>query len=194
MNSGRDVWRRELVRKLVHVGMVVLPAWIWWSPPAWRSHGLLLAVLLALCIDLLRRVWKPWAHWIDTKASAYARPRESRLWFGVHAMFLAAWILSWSVSPQTAVVSCCYGIFGDAAAALVGLRRRAPTARPTKSVRGSAACFVTCIAVGLLWMPGEASRIVVGALAATLLERFSGPIDDNLTMPLGAAIVLALVA
>jgi dolichol kinase len=43
-------------------------------------------------------------------------------------------------------------------------------------------------------MPGEASRIVVGALAATLLERFSGPIDDNLTMPLGAAIVLALVA
>lgn len=194
--AAQGTWQREAIRKLIHLGMVVLPAWVWWSPPSWRSRGLLLALLLVLGADLLRRVWKPWARWIDGWAAAYSRPREHHLWVGVHAMFVAAWILSWSVSRDIAVASLSYGVFGDAAAALIGVRRNngEGSRASGKSLLGSTGCFLTCVAVGWLMFPGNRQMILLGAMTATILERFSGRIDDNLTMPLGAAIVLSLVA
>jgi dolichol kinase len=184
-------WKNEAIRKSIHLAMVVLPAWIWWSPESWRSHGLLLASLAVLTADLLRRVWSPWAHAVDRWALPYTRPSEGRLWWSVHGMFLSAWILSWSVSRDIAVGSLCYGVFGDAAAALVGWQQNRSS---SKSLRGSLACFVTCVAVGWLLFPTDGVRILAGAASATLLERFSGPVDDNLTIPLGSALVLSFVA
>jgi dolichol kinase len=189
--AWQAAWTHELVRKLVHLAMVVLPVWIWWAPDAWRSPGLLLALALVASADLLRRVWTPWARWIEACSRRYRRPRERRVWWGVHAMFVSAWLLSWSVSPQLAVLCLCYGIFGDAAAALVGKRS---TGGRRKSARGSLACFLVCGVTGVVLVPHDAVRILLGAAVATGLERHSGPIDDNLSIPLGTAIVLSLVS
>jgi dolichol kinase len=186
-----SAWTREAVRKLIHLGMVILPAWIWWAPDAWRSPGLLLALAAVLSADVLRAVWRPWARWIEGWSRLYRRPRERVLWVGVHAMFVSAWLLSWNVSPATAVLCLSYGVFGDAAASLVGMRSgRAPR----KSGQGSVACFLTCCVIGIVLLPHDPVRVVLGAGAATAFERYSGPIDDNLTIPLGTAIVLALLS
>lgn len=183
-------WENELVRKGIHLGMVVLPVWIATAPAAWRSRGLVLALLLLLSADVLRRVWNPWARWIEGWSRPYRRPQERHLWVGVHAMVLSAWVLSWSVAPRIAVLSLCFGVFGDAAAALVGMRRRGTAG---KSLLGSLACFVACVGVGVLLLPQHPGALLAGAVTATLCERFSGPIEDNLTIPLGAAIVLSLL-
>ena len=193
-SNGPRVWQHEAVRKAIHLAMVVLPVWVWWAPSFWRSRGLLLAFIAVLTADLLRRVWKPWAQWIQHRALAYSRPQESTFWVGVHAMFLAAWLLSWSVPRDIAVGSLCYGVFGDAAAAVVGWRRPTELSHSGKSYRGSLACFVTCLGVGWLLFPGNREMILLGAGTATFLERFSGPIDDNLSIPLGSALVLSFVA
>ena len=172
-------WKAELVRKLIHMAMVVLPAWIVWAPAGARSRGLFLALVVLVGADVLRSVWTPWASWIEARSRPYRRPHETRFWVGVHAMVLSAWILSWSVETDIAVASLCYGIFGDAAAALVGMRT---------------ACFLVCCGIGVAVWPGDALRIVVGASVATACERWSGRVDDNLTMPLGSALALALLS
>ena len=188
-------WRQEFGRKTIHMAMAVLPAWLWWAPSAVRSHGLVFAFVGVLSVDLLRRVWKPWGKWIDQLSRNYARPNEQHLWVSVHAMILSAWILSWATPRELATACMCYSIFGDAAAAMVGARRQAATARPSagKSVSGSIACFVVCVAFGVLLFPERGWMVMLGAATATLLERYSGPLNDNLTVPLGSAIVLMLL-
>ena len=49
-------------------------------------------------------------------------------------------------------------------------------------------------AVGFLLFPTNQAMIFLGAVTATFLESYSGPIDDNLTIPLGSALVLSFVA
>ena len=183
-------WRQEFGRKTVHLAMAVLPAWLWWAPSELRSHGLVFAFAGVLSADLLRRVWKPWARWIDDKSRAYSRQHERHLWLGVHAMILSAWILSWTTSRELATACMCYSIFGDAAAALVG-KHRNPAGG--KSFAGSAACFAVCLVIGLLLFPERGLIAILGATTATLLERFSGPFNDNLMVPLGTAGVLSLL-
>jgi dolichol kinase len=65
-----------------------------------------------------------------------------------------------------------------------------------KSLAGSSACFGACLAVGVilaavthvaLWV------VVVGAICATVIEFLSLPVNDNLSMPLVAAVVMQLV-
>ena len=183
-------WRQELGRKAVHLAMGVLPAWLWWAPSELRSRGLVFAFVVVLFADLLRRVWKPWAQWIDARSRAYSRQQERHLWVGVHAMILSAWILSWATSRELATACMCYSVFGDAAAALVGKHRNV---KPGKSMAGSTACLVVCLAIGLLLFPERGGMVVVGAVTATLLERFPGPFNDNLIVPLGTAGVLSFL-
>ena len=65
-----------------------------------------------------------------------------------------------------------------------------------KSLEGSFACFGVCLVVGVilaavtdvaLWV------VVVGAICATVIEFLSLPVNDNLSMPLVAAVVMQLV-
>lgn len=206
MIPARLPWRQEFGRKTIHLAMGVLPAWLWWAPPELRAHGLVFAFVVVLGADLLRRVWKPWKQWIDQRTQAYSRPHEQHLWVGVHAMILSAWILSWATSRELAAACMGYSVFGDAAAAMVGARRQAahgqsmmaPTATgqatTQKTISGSAACLAVCVAIGWLLFPDRGEMIILGATAATLLERYSGPLNDNLTVPLGSACVLLLLA
>ena len=65
-----------------------------------------------------------------------------------------------------------------------------------KSLRGSGACLLACLAAGAilasitqvaLWV------VVIGAVCATLMEIFPLPLNDNLTIPLVAGGVMMLV-
>lgn len=103
------------------------------------------------------------------------------LWLGYAVAALA--------QPAAARAGILVAAFADPAAATVGERFRGPT---QKSLEGTAAglavAAATLAALRLPW-----SAVVVGAVVATLLERWPGPFNDNLLIAPGVAATTALL-
>jgi dolichol kinase len=184
-------WHAERGRKLVHLATVVLPLWIWWMAPPWTWRGPLLAFLGVLGLDLLRLRAAPVARWFAPRVGPYLRPAERRgPVLAVHFLTGTGVLLA-AVAPRPiAATALAYLVLGDAAAALVG-RRLGRSRWGAKSLEGSLACFLVCVGIGALTLPQHPVAIVGGALAATLAEALPVPVDDNLSVPLVGAAVLA---
>ncbi len=188
-----ETWKAERGRKLVHLATIVLPLWIWWIPPPWTWRGPLLAFLGVLVVDVLRLRVPAVAGGFAKRVEPYLRPSERagpvvavHLLTGVGALLAA-------IAPRPiAATALAYLAVGDAAAALVG-RRFGRRRLGAKSLEGSLACFACCLGLGALALPQHPAAILGGAVAATLAEALPLPVDDNLSVPLVGAAVLALL-
>jgi dolichol kinase len=188
-----DSLRYEAGRKAVHLATIVLPAWMYWVPPPWSWRGPLLAFLVVLGIDVLRLRWQPLHRRLEARIGSYLRPAERRQLISVHYLTCAAVLLAWSVPQAVGAAALGYLVVGDAAAALVG-RRFGRHRFGSKSLEGSLACLVSCLALGALLLPDRPQAVLGGALVATVSEALPLPLDDNLSVPLlSAAALLALV-
>ena len=109
----------------------------------------------------------------------------STLYFGGCAFAVA-------LCPKDAA---CAGIFalafGDPAAAIVGSSVKSPRWRRV-SLAGSTACLVTATLAVRWYFPWPIA--LLGGIAATALEAFSGSKLDNFAIPVGTALVLASLA
>jgi len=67
-----------------------------------------------------------------------------------------------------------------------------------KSLEGSLACLASCLLIGLVMSRTSPVLVlpaaIAGAISATLVELLPIPIDDNLTIPLSSAGIMALTA
>ncbi len=93
---------------------------------------------------------------------------------------------------ELAVLAVLFLSVGDSAAALVGNALGRTRLRGNKTLEGSAACLVSCLAIGLAFRYGTQPQvapavIAVGSLAATLSEAFCFKLSDNITLPLSSA-------
>ncbi len=184
--------RASLARKVIHLAMTILPA-VGWSV----SYGLALALAGALvCASLLveaaRRMW-PWPNRLLWRLlpTVFRESEDRRVlgstWFAVGA--LASFALLGRDIGGTAVLFLCWG---DPAAEWVGVRWGRAGKR--KTVVGSLACLLVCAIAGLVGMGlGEVglSAVLLGAVVATLIERWSPPPDDNLWMPILSGLGMA---
>jgi dolichol kinase len=183
-------WRQELGRKAVHLGMMILPLWTYVAPEPWNWRGPFLAFLAFLTVDGVR-LRSARAHGaFAQRIGDYLRADEARGPIRIHELTAAAALLAFMVPPAIAATAVAYAVFGDAAAALVGRRFGGGAA---KSVPGSLACLATCIAIGAALLPGRPLAIAVGAAVATLVEAAPLPVDDNITVPLLAAVALVAI-
>ena len=188
-----DSWEAERGRKLVHLATIVLPLWIWWIPPPWTWRGPLLAFLFVVIVDGLRLRVAVVRRWFAARVDPYLRVRERTAPVVAVHLLTGVGVLLAILSPRPiAATALAYLVVGDAAAALVG--RRFGTRRiGAKSLEGSLACFLCCLGIGALTLPQHPAAILGGALAATLAEALPAPIDDNWSVPLVSAAVLALL-
>jgi phytol kinase len=180
----------ELVRKVVHIGTgnVILLAW-WLQMPAWL--GIAASVLFSTVTLLSYRF--PILPGIDS----VGRKSLGTFFYAVSIGVLIA--AFWHHYPHYAVIGILVMTWGDGLAALIGQRwgkHLYKIGGMQKSWEGSLAMAAVSLVVssavllavqGSHWQTWLVSLAI--ALIATALEAFSRLGIDNLTVPLGSAIV-----
>ena len=95
-----------------------------------------------------------------------------------------------------AMLSVSFLAIGDVAAAIVG-QNIGRTKLFGKALEGDLACFISCLATGFVLhyagLDVSPLTIIVGSLGATVGQAIKMPVDDNLTLPLFAGVVMAVV-
>jgi phytol kinase len=179
----------ELVRKIVHIGTgnIILLAW-WLNIPA--SLGIAASVLFS-AIALL-------SYWLPILPSINSVGRKSLGTFFYAASIGILIACFWQNQSQYAVLGILIMTWGDGLAALVGQRwgqHRYHLWEMEKSWEGSLTMLLVSFTISCLilttdqglWHTWSISLVV--AAIATLLEAFSRWGIDNLTVPLGSAII-----
>ncbi len=192
---GRVHTAHTLQRRVWHVtgGLLVL------APYALgllrrETYGLILAcALLALVVvDLVRLCWPP-ANALFTRALGRLLLPRDLVGLNGTTYFLGGILLAVLLFPQpVAVAAALFLILGDLVAGIVG--RAWGRTRPFpggKSLEGSAACFLVCLAAGYPLVGWAAAG---GAFAAAAVEFVALPLDDNLLIPPVAGAVLVWLA
>lgn len=187
-------WRVETLRKLIHVGVSLVAAGVvWWRPAEEAAVIMAAATLVALLIELARRVDRRVGHRFRSWLGLLLRPAEAHRLTGATTLALGYTLATVLLPGRPALVGILMTGIADALAAVVGKRFGSLRYPGGKSAQGSIAFF--CAAFLLVWsLPGVgAGRAVAVAAIATVMEAFTVPMDDNLYLPLATAAAFALV-
>lgn len=177
---------KEWSRKVVHIGagQVILIAYALGVPTSWG----IVAAAIAGVITLV-------SHWVPIFASISAVGRQSWGTFFYAVSIGTLMALFWDTLPELAVLGILVMAWGDGLAALVGIHwGRHPLPRTSKSWEGTLTMFCVSTLVAALSLTPIAAlewfwiAPLVG-LGATLLELIAWRGIDNLTVPIGSALL-----
>jgi dolichol kinase len=134
--------------------------------------------------------------WFISHFGSMLREEEKSSLTTSNYVLLAA-LLSYMVfGRDIAILSVSFLAIGDVAAAIVG-QHIGRTRLFGKALEGDLACFFSCLVIGfILYYAGlnvGSLTIVIGAVGATVGQAIQTPIDDNLTLPLLAGVLMAVV-
>ncbi|MGD2040224.1 MAG: hypothetical protein PVH11_05320 [Anaerolineae bacterium] len=196
MAERQDVPARQpsVVRKLIHVALSTVPVvgWRISYPAALGLVGMLL--LASILIEVARRWWPGinrllWSLLPTTFRSWEDRRVLGSTWYSVG---MAATFALWG--RDVGGTSVLFLAWGDPAAELAG--RTLGRSGKRKTVAGSAGCLAACFiagAAGIALGGLTPWAVVVGAVVATLVERWSPPPDDNVWIPFVSGGAMAVV-
>ncbi len=150
------------------------------------------AAALAVVIDVTRLRRQELQQRFQQTLAPMLRAREARQLTGATTLaigFAAAVLL---FPARAALAGVLYGGLADAAAAIVGRAFGRRRIRGGRTVEGSVAFYVTAFTIGILvpGLPTAAAALV--ALALALLELLPLPFDDNVVVPITAALLVML--
>ncbi|MBK7906004.1 MAG: hypothetical protein IPJ78_05500 [Gemmatimonadetes bacterium] len=183
-------WRAELGRKGVHLASAAFP--LAWAFAVVDRRGIILVLALglgiAVALEVLRRRAGAIGRWFDAWFGWMLRAHERTALTGA-TWFLGAMLLCAVVLPERAAISALWaGVFGDAAAALVGRAVAARAAAKGKTPVGSLACCFAS-AVGPVWLVAASPIQALGiGVAAMLAERPALALDDNARVAVAAGL------
>ena len=190
-------FRRELMRKSLHVLALVIPAAMLLLDklPSIVIFGAL--AFLGIALDVFRAGKAPLNHWIVDFFGSLMRPREKELPQGKVAVNGATWamisafVLVLVFPVQVAAFAFTIFMLGDAAAALAGRRLgRIRLGNGPKTLEGALAFLVTGLLTSLFFPGIYFWHGAVSSLAACIAEALPFPLDDNLRVPMVAALAL----
>jgi dolichol kinase len=186
--------RVSAARKLIHMAVAIVPAAGWWiSYPL--AVALAAAILVASSLaEVARRRWQ-WVNrllWqlLPTTFRAWEDQRIlGSTWLGLGV--LASLLVYGRDAGGTAVL---FLVWGDPLAEWAGRTWGKPDAG--KTLAGSLACLLACLVAALVGVGlGGLSpwAAAAGAVAATAVERWTPPPDDNVWMPLVGGLAISAV-
>lgn len=175
------------LRRVLHVASagVLLPALH--STAALRV-GLVWVAGLAALIEFTRLASPRVREWMGALVPVF-RPRETGGVSGALWLAFGYALTGWLVMPAP-VTGILAGALADPAASWAGGRWGGGG---RKSWAGSGAALLVIIAV-VLTVGARPETALAGGLVGTALERWPGPLDDNLLLAPGVAVTVALLA
>jgi dolichol kinase len=186
--------RHALIRGAFHatIGIISVIALFLFS---WPAVVLALAVVTALFLSLeVTRLFVPpfnqhfcaWFH-------VLLREKEHFKLTGSSYFLIGCLITALALPRDIASLAILFLAIGDPVATLVGTWK-GRTYLWGKSLEGHIACFIACILIGVLMAVIVKSPpltvALVGAVFATIFQALSLPVNDNITIPLGSALVM----
>lgn len=185
-------WITEIGRKSIHLSAILIPIGYYFTSEAVGRRILLLATAVVLVIDVVRlnepRVRKLFFIFFGR----LVRDHERYNLLGATYLLISSLLCVHLFEKPTAVAALSFLIVGDSMAALVG-KSIGRVRIFGKTLEGSLACLLVCVAIGLI-IPGMTlTRTLVGAAMATLIELLPVPLDDNLRIPLAAGFAMMAV-
>jgi dolichol kinase len=196
-NTGADQppgfsLKQELQRKSIHLGMIIIPVWVYIVPPKWALLGLIIATSATVVTDLLRLSDHRLRRFFLRLFRSLIRSHEEEHLLGSTYFMIAALLSVLAFDDTIAITALTFLILGDTVAAIVGKKYGRPMYWG-KSPQGSLACFVCCLIIGAALLDNQ-WVIFAGALAATVAEALPVPMDDNMRVPIVSGLVMQLVA
>ena len=154
------------------------------------------ATLIFLAFEFLRLRASGINRWFFLHFRSLLRETEVSRLTGTSYMLIASLVAFLAFERDIAVLALSFLAVGDAMATIVG-KQIGRTRFLGKTVEGDLACFISCVATGFVFYHAGLDirllTILVGSLAATFVEAMPLPINDNLTMPISAGVVMTLM-
>lgn len=199
--AGHEIpYRAEVARKVLHLIALVVPLFM---ALAGRTVALVVLIplaLAALTADVLRVRVAGFARFIDRWFGFMMRGEERPPVGGDVVINGATWVLLTAAllallfPIHIAVPAFVMFMVADAAAALFGRRfGRHPWGQGPRTVEGSAAFLVVGMALMALFPAVAFWMGAVAVVVACAAEALPGPLNDNVRVPLVAALVLFLL-
>jgi len=181
----------ELKRKSIHLMMIVIPVWYYFTPEGLGVLGLIIAMTGTVVLDLLRLTDDRLRQFFLRFFKSLIRSHEEEHLLGSTYFMIAALISVLVFDKMIAISALSFLVIGDTAAAVIG-KRFGKASYWGKSLAGSSACLVCCLVIGFLLLD-DAAVVLAGALSATIAEALPVPMDDNMRVPIASGVVMHLV-
>lgn len=188
----------EVGRKTLHLLALVIPLGMWTLGTPMALYVLGVGAALAVGADVVR-AYSPWFNdWIRTIFGPLMRDEELRAvgtgvtFNGATCVLVGAALLTLIFPLRVAVPVLTMTMLADAAAALVGRRLgRHPWGSLSATVEGSAAFVATGLGVMALFPALAYGPAALAVVVAAAVEALPVPVNDNIRVPLVAALVVA---
>ncbi len=177
-------------RKLFHLTAASLIPTVYYFELVDRQSTLYLALITAavwvtadiarIKIDSVNRViYKGWL-------KNFMKAKEKNSLTGSSYVLIGSCLALLLFNPPIASASIYFMSIGDPSAALAGKPfGKTRFGKSGKTLEGSASMFLVCLIIGYA-ITGAVVMAVTGAVAGAITEFFTGPLDDNLSIPLVA--------
>lgn len=176
----------ELARKAIHYSSTLIPV-LYYFYIGRNTVLIVLGILsgLILLLEILRMVSGNLYGFYLRLFGTILRPHEHyRRLTGASFVFIASFLSVLIFPKEVAVAAMLVAALADPTACLVGERWGTIRLLKAKSLQGWLA-FLAAGWVGLAWLPDfDWHQKITFVLFASLVELFSGRLDDNLTVPL----------
>lgn len=188
--------REEAIRKTLHVLVsLVAAAVVRWLPPLEAATVLAAATLVALAVELARRMSAPFGRLFHHRLQPLLRDGETAHLTGATTLALGFTLAAVLFPGRPALMAILVAGVADAVAAVVGKRFGRVRYPGGKSLEGSLAFLAVVAPMAFLLMPGiHPIALLALALALTALEALTLRVADNLYLPLATAAAVHFAA
>lgn len=161
---------------------------------------LLVSIGAVTVIFLAFELVRFWASIINRWFFSHFRPllreAEASCLTGTSYMLIASLIAFLAFPRDIAVLALSFLAVGDPAATIVG-KQMGKRRLLGKTLEGDLACLIACLSIGFLFYYAGLNipllTIAAGSVGATILQAIPLPVNDNLTMPLAAGVVMTVI-
>ena len=182
-------------RKLYRLTGFMFPLIYYFTDKKLTLSVLVIVTCLVIAVEIIRFRLSTFNQGIFRYFGLILKEREKKRISGTTYFLIVSLSTIFLFEKAIAITALTFAIFGDAIAAISGALFGRITIKD-KSLEGSLACFILCFFIGMILVNinlGINIKLVLfGALAATVIEMLPIGIDDNLTMPIFAGLIMEL--